>query len=45
MLAVPDAGRGEKTALAIAGELAAGKQLLYCAAPMIRDNAAAGRRL
>ena len=39
VLAVPDAGRGEKTALAIAGELAEGKQLLYCAAPMIRDEA------
>ena len=40
VLAVPDAGRGEKTALAIAGDLAAGKELLCCAAPMIRDNAA-----
>ena len=39
VLAVPDAGRGGKTALAIAGELAEGKQLLYCAAPMIRDEA------
>ena len=39
VLAVPDAGRGEKTALTIAGELAEGKQLLYCAAPMIRDEA------
>ena len=40
VLAVPDAGRGEKTALAIAGELAEGKQLLCCAAPMVRDEAA-----
>lgn len=40
VLAVPDAGRGEKTALAIAGELAEGKRLLYCAAPMVRDEAA-----
>ena len=39
VLAVPDAGRGEKTALAIAGDLAEGKELLCCAAPMIRDNA------
>ena len=28
VLAGPDAGRGEKTALALAGELAEGKQLL-----------------
>ena len=39
VLAVPDPGRGEKTALAIAGELAEGKELLCCAAPMIRDEA------
>lgn len=37
VLAVPDAGRGEKTALNIVGELAEGKQLLSCAAPMVRD--------
>ena len=40
VLAVPDAGRGEKTALNIVGELAQGKELLNCAAPMVRDHAA-----
>ena len=40
VLAVPDAGRGEKTALNIVGELAEGKQLLSCAAPMVRDHKA-----
>ena len=40
VLAVPDKGRGEKTALAIAGELAEGKELLTCAAPMVRDEGA-----
>ena len=40
VLAVPDKGRGEKTALAIAGELAEGKKLLTCAAPMVRDEEA-----
>nr|WP_300168929.1 precorrin-2 C(20)-methyltransferase [uncultured Flavonifractor sp.] len=40
VLAVPDAGRGEKTALNIVGELAEGKQLLSCAAPMVRDHEA-----
>ncbi len=40
VLAVPDAGRGEKTALNIVGELAEGKELLTCAAPMVRDLAA-----
>ena len=40
VLAVPDAGRGEKTALAIAGELAHGKEVLCCDAPMVRDEAA-----
>ena len=40
VLAVPDKGRGEKTALAIAGELAEGKKLLTCAAPMVRDEGA-----
>ena len=43
VLAVPDKGRGEKTALAIAGELAEGKELLTCAAPMVRDEAALDR--
>lgn len=40
VLAVPDAGRGEKTALNIVGELADGKELLTCEAPMVRDHAA-----
>ena len=40
VLAVPDAGRGEKTALNIVGELADGKELLSCEAPMVRDHAA-----
>ena len=40
VLAVPDAGRGEKTALHIVGELAEGKELLTCDAPMVRDHAA-----
>ena len=40
VLAVPDSGRGEKTALNIVGDLAQGKELLYCAAPMVRDHAA-----
>ena len=40
VLAVPDPGRGEKTALAIVGGLAEGKELLCCAAPMVRDPAA-----
>ena len=43
VLAVPDKGRGEKTALAIAGELAEGKELLTCAAPMVRDEEALDR--
>ena len=43
VLAVPDKGRGERTALAIAGELAAGKELLTCAAPMVRDEEALDR--
>ena len=38
VLAVPDKGAGERTALAIAGELAAGKEILSCAAPMVRDE-------
>ncbi len=39
VIAVPDKGTGEKTALAIIGPLAEGKPLLYCAAPMTRDPA------
>jgi len=37
VIAVPDKGAGEKTALNIIGGLAEGKSLLYCAAPMVRD--------
>ena len=37
VIAVPDKGTGEKTALSIIGPLAEGKPLLYCAAPMTRD--------
>ena len=39
VIAVPDKGAGERTALNIIGELAAGKPLLTCAAPMVRDPA------
>ena len=39
VIAVPDKGTGEKTALAIIGPLTEGKPLLYCAAPMTRDPA------
>ena len=38
VIAVPDKGAGEKTALQIIGGLADGKPLLYCAAPMVRDQ-------
>lgn len=38
VIAVPDRGAGEKTALHIIGDLAEGKPLLYCAAPMVRDQ-------
>ena len=37
VIAVPDKGTGEKTALSIIGPLAEGTPLLYCAAPMTRD--------
>ena len=37
VIAVPDKGTGEKTALNIIGNLAEGKPLLYCSAPMVRD--------
>lgn len=40
VLAVPDKGSGEKTAMGIIGGLAQGKELLCCAAPMVRDAAA-----
>lgn len=39
VIAVPDKGAGEKTALNIIGALADGKPLLYCTAPMVRDPA------
>lgn len=39
VIAVPDKGAGEKTALTIIGALAEGKPLLYCEAPMTRDPA------
>lgn len=39
VIAVPDKGAGEKTALTIIGPLAEGKPLLCCAAPMTRDPA------
>lgn len=38
VVAVPDKGTGEKTALAIVRDLVEGKQLLYCPAPMVRDR-------
>ena len=38
VLAVPEKGSGEKLALGIVGDLAQGKELLYCAAPMVRDE-------
>jgi len=38
VLAVPHKGGGEKTAMGIIGDLARGKELLYCDAPMIRDE-------
>ena len=43
VLAIPDAGRGQKTALSIVGELAQGKELLCCAAPMVREDAVLDR--
>lgn len=39
IVAVPDKGAGEKTALNIVSGLVAGKELLYCPAPMVRDQA------
>ena len=38
VIAVPDKGAGEKTALRIVEDLAAGKELLSCPTPMIRDR-------
>ncbi|MCI9036559.1 MAG: precorrin-2 C(20)-methyltransferase [Oscillospiraceae bacterium] len=40
VIAVPDKGAGEQTALKIVGELAEGKPLLRCHTPMVRDRAA-----
>ena len=40
VVAVPDKGAGEQTALQIIGELAQGKTLLHCSTPMVRDRAA-----
>ena len=39
IVAVPDKGAGEKTALNIVSDLVAGKELLSCPAPMVRDQA------
>lgn len=39
VIAVPDKGAGEKTALQIVKELVEGKPLLFCPTPMIRDKA------
>ncbi len=39
VLAIPERGAGEHTALAIIGDLAEGKERLYCSTPMIRDRA------
>ena len=38
VIAAPDKGRGEQTALAIAGEWIAGKPVLSCPAPMVHDE-------
>lgn len=43
LIAVPDKGTGEKTALNIVKDYVAGKELLYCPTPMIRDQAALDR--
>ena len=39
IVAVPDKGVGEKTALNIVRDIVAGKELLYCPTPMVRDRA------
>lgn len=39
VVAVPDKGAGEKTALRIVEEWVEGKELLYCPTPMVRDKA------
>ena len=38
IVAVPDKGTGEKTALRIVEDIVAGKELLYCPTPMVRDR-------
>ncbi|MDO5399555.1 MAG: precorrin-2 C(20)-methyltransferase [Eubacteriales bacterium] len=38
VIAVPDKGTGEKTALAIVGEFAPAEKLLFCPTPMVRDR-------
>ena len=38
VIAVPDRGTGEQTALQIAKDYVQGKQLLFCPTPMIRDR-------
>lgn len=40
VIAVPDKGAGEKTALQIVGDLIQGKPQLLCSTPMVRDKAA-----
>ena len=39
VVAVPDKGSGEKTALNIVREWTADRELLYCPTPMVRDKA------
>lgn len=39
IVAVPDKGAGEKTALNIVRDIVSGKELLYCPTPMVRDRA------
>lgn len=39
IVAVPDKGSGEKTALNIVKDQVEGKELLYCPTPMVRDKA------
>ena len=43
VIAVPDKGAGEQTALNIIGQLAQGKPLLHCSTPMTRDQAVLDR--
>lgn len=39
VVAVPDKGSGERTALNIVKDMVEGKPLLYCSTPMVRDKA------